>query len=489
MSQTNGVMMQCFHWYTAAAENLWQQLAAKAGDLAGLGVTSVWLPPAAKAVRGAEDVGYGVYDLYDLGEFDQKGSVRTKYGTRADYLACIRALQTAGVQVYADIVFNHRMGADEEEDVQARRVDPADRRNVSDQVETVRAWTRFTFPGRAGQYSDMQWHAEHFNAFDLATDDGVAIYLIDGKSFAEAVDEEFGNYDFLMGANVDAANPQVRDELLRWGHWFLDTTGVDGFRFDAAKHVEAGFFLDWLHQRRTQRSQNLFAVGEYWSYKVEDLHQFIEQTKGQIALFDAPLHLNFHLASQQGQDYDLRTIFDNTLVQQQPALAVTLVENHDSQPLQSLESVVEPWFKPLAYALILLREQGYPCVFMADLEGAHYRDRDQEGHEQEVWLDRHQFLIERYLQARQRWAFGEQTDHFESPKLIGWTRCGDAEHPGGLAVLIANGDGGSLRMQLGANQRYRDLTDHITEPVTTDADGWADFACPAGSVAVWVPAD
>lgn len=42
----------------------------------------------------------------------------------------------------------------------------------------------------------------------------------------------------------------------------------------------------------------------------------------------------------------MRQIFDGTLVKDQPALAVTLVENHDSQPLQSLESVVESWFKP-----------------------------------------------------------------------------------------------------------------------------------------------
>jgi hypothetical protein len=44
--------------------------------------------------------------------------------------------------------------------------------------------------------------------------------------------------------------------------------------------------------------------------------------------------------------------------------------NHDTQPLQALESVVEPWFKPLAYAFILLRREGYPCLFLPDYEGA-----------------------------------------------------------------------------------------------------------------------
>ena len=34
-----------------------------------------------------------------------------------------------------------------------------------------------------------------------------------------------------------------------------------------------------------------------------------------------------------------------------------------------MESFVEDWFKPMAYALILLRREGYPCVFYGDYKG------------------------------------------------------------------------------------------------------------------------
>nr|WP_019507686.1 hypothetical protein [Pleurocapsa sp. PCC 7319] len=37
------------------------------------------------------------------------------------------------------------------------------------------------------------------------------------------------------------------------------------------------------------------------------------------------------------------------------------------------------------------------------------------------------------------------------------------------------------------NQTYIDLTEHITEPITTNDEGWADFRCQAGSVSVWIP--
>lgn len=46
------------------------------------------MSPAFKATQSS-DVGYGVYDLFDLGEFDQKGSIRTKYETKDDYLKTI----------------------------------------------------------------------------------------------------------------------------------------------------------------------------------------------------------------------------------------------------------------------------------------------------------------------------------------------------------------------------------------------------------------
>lgn len=84
--------------------------------------------------------------------------------------------------------------------------------------------------------------------------------------------------------------------------------------------------------------------------------------------------MKFHEASRQGRDYDMSQIFTDTLVEADPFHAVTLVANHDTQPLQALEAPVEPWFKPLAYALILLRENGVPSVFYPDLYGAHYED-------------------------------------------------------------------------------------------------------------------
>jgi alpha-amylase len=228
MKKYNGAMMQFFHWYTPADGSLWKRLAEQAASLSEVGITSVWLPPAYKGAGGAEDTGYGVYDLFDLGEFDQKGSTRTKYGTRDEYLQAIQAAHAAEMQVYADVVFNHKLGGDNEEEFKATPFNPDNRKEAIGELQTIKAWTHFTFPGRVTKYSSLQWHWWHFNAVDTnaAATELRAVYLFEGKAINNEVDQEKGNFDYLMGCDLDIANPEVRKELLYWGEWYTDLTGV-----------------------------------------------------------------------------------------------------------------------------------------------------------------------------------------------------------------------------------------------------------------------
>ena len=85
-------MMQYFEWDLPNDGKLWNDLKNNASTLKNAGITAVWLPPPYKG-SGQADVGYGVYDLYDLGEFNQKGTVRTKYGTKSELQSAIKSLQ------------------------------------------------------------------------------------------------------------------------------------------------------------------------------------------------------------------------------------------------------------------------------------------------------------------------------------------------------------------------------------------------------------
>ena len=67
--------------------------------------------------------------------------------------------------------------------------------------------------------------------------------------------------DYIMGDDVDVNEPEVVKELTDWGIWYTETTGVDGFRLDAVKSIDAKFFQPWLTTMREHGNHPDFAVG------------------------------------------------------------------------------------------------------------------------------------------------------------------------------------------------------------------------------------
>lgn len=483
MSNPNETMIQFFEWYLPADCSLWNKTAMEAEYLSDLGINYIWLPPAYKGIGGNAEVGYGVYDLYDLGEFDQKGSVKTKYGSKEEYINCIKALKQYRIKVLADIVFNQKMGADESEKVIAIEDNPINRNQAISEPHEITAWTKFTFPGRNNTYSDFKWNWTHFHGVDWDENQKKSsVFRFYGKHWDESVDKEKGNFDYLMGCDVDLNNVDVVEELTNWGKWYLQTTNVDGFRIDAIKHIRASFFVDWLKDLSEFSQKNLFTVGEYWSSNVYSLKSYLEETNNAISLFDVPLHYNLFNASHSNGHFDMRTIFSNTLVSVAPERAVTFVDNHDTEPGQSLESWVSDWFKPHAYSLILLRKEGLPCIFYGDLYGIPTKQ-----------ISAKKELLEKLLYARNHFAYGTQTDYFNDPNIIGWVREGDSEHyMSGIVVIMTVSTGGCLQMNVGkrlANSVLYDYLGNMQEPVYVDQDGNGIFYVKDGSVSVWVKKD
>lgn len=489
----NPCMMQFFHWYYPADGNLWKHVTDEALHLSQLGISAVWLPPACKAgTKGS--VGYDLYDLYDLGEFDQKGSVATKYGTKEEYLQTINALHDVGMKAYADVILNHKAGADEAEEVKAFKVDPEDRNERISKIYKIKAFTKFTFPGRGNKYSPFKWNYQCFTGVDW--DDNKkekGIYKIINsygfsKKWETLLSGEKGNFDYLMFADIEFRNKAVRKELTNWGLWFLEITGIDGFRLDAVKHISVHFFPRWLKKLRKTTQKEIFTVGEHAS-DIDLLLKYLDAIEGCMSLFDFPLHRKFDAASKEGGDFDLSKIFEGTLVNEAPDHSVTFVDNHDTQSFRQFDSPIENWFRPIAYALILLREDGYPCIFFPDLYGSQYTEKDQAGNDVEIKVPAVGEL-ESMLIARKDYAYGYQRDYFDNPNLIGWVREGtDGKPSSGCAVLISNKEEGEKEMEIGkhhAGRTFKDITGKREDKVKVNKDGKGTFKVNAGSVSVWV---
>ena len=429
---------------------------------------------------GDQDVGYGIYDLWDLGEFDQKGTVRTKYGTKEELLEAIDELHKNEIKVYADVVLNHKGNADFEEEFMARMVDQNNReKDVSEDMK-IKAWTGFNFPGRAGKYSDFVWHYYHFTGVDYdANTDTKAIFRIlgDGKYWDEGVSDEKGNFDYLMNADIDHSHPEVREEIFKWVDWFMEETGVDGFRYDALKHISDEFIYDLSKHIMEKKKEDFYLFGEYWQYDEGQIDGYLNDTDWKIDLFDVPLHFHMQEASKSNGNYDMRNIFNNTIVENHPLQAVTFVDNHDSQPGQSLDSWVEDWFKEIAYSLILFRKDGYPCIFAGDYYGL----------KGEIKKDPLKEMIDNMLDVRKKYSFGDQDEYFDNPQVVGWVRRTDAD-TSSLAILISIGDMAEKQMFVGeeeAGKVYIDLSGNNKNTVTIDEDGNGVFNVGPGSVSYW----
>lgn len=147
----NDAMMQAFYWNVPVDEvnkngTWWTNLNGKANELKNAGITAIWIPAPSKGNWGISDMGYGIYDHYDLGNYNQKGTVETRFGSRAELQTMLNTMHSTAngkprINVYADIVLNHLYGKDIFESTENEEINPAVKQYVFDQA--VRNGTQY----------------------------------------------------------------------------------------------------------------------------------------------------------------------------------------------------------------------------------------------------------------------------------------------------------------------------------------------------------
>lgn len=100
LAQVDPIILQYF-------ETPWKEIQSRMPEIALAGYTAIWVPPITKGAEGVKDVGFAVFDRFDLGDKDQRGSVRTKYGTKDELRSFIQVAHRFAMQVFPDTVMNH----------------------------------------------------------------------------------------------------------------------------------------------------------------------------------------------------------------------------------------------------------------------------------------------------------------------------------------------------------------------------------------------
>lgn len=86
--------------------------------------------------------------------------------------------------------------------------------------------------------------------------------------------------------DFDQSNPEVREYILDYSKFWIDQTGVDGFRLDTVRHVPEEFFT-WYSAELQKHKPGFWLIGEVWEPGPAKLA--IYQRAGVNALLDFPL--------------------------------------------------------------------------------------------------------------------------------------------------------------------------------------------------------
>lgn len=253
----------------------WKDLAEKMPEIVEAGYDALWLPPPTKA-SSVFSVGYDLWDPFDLGQKDQRGTVRTRYGTQADLNFLIETAHRFGVRVYFDNIMNHRAfdvpGFNENTpiDIYPGMV-PEDFHLRVTEEGFFRKWDN------TRNWNDA-WQVQHLGLADLidiahetpnanfGPSEGSThpkiTYLrhpenpdyycytpgANGTSHAAGDGDYVGfgpdngiTTEFLQN-NAWFYQEDVGAMLIRAVRWKMDVTKADGLRLDAVKHVPSYFF-------------------------------------------------------------------------------------------------------------------------------------------------------------------------------------------------------------------------------------------------------
>ncbi len=328
----DAILLQGFHW--TSTEHPWYQiLKDMAGEIQAAGVDYIWFPPPSAS---ADPHGYLPTEWYNLD---------SGYGTRDELQAAIAALRSGRrpVEAIADVVVNHRCGLN----------DWADFHNPDFAPEVTTDPQAIEAANRKAVVQDDDWH-EAGGKPDGAADTG----------------EKFDG-----GRDLDHTNPLVQQAIGNWLNWLKNEVGFVGWRWDLVKGYHARFV--GMYNDATQPA---FSVAECVEGEPLPLVDWINRTYGKPDIDDAPDRTG---GKSCAFDFATREILKKTfeennferlksvhgrcpgLIGHWPAMAVTFLDNHDTEPDNHNRPC--PSERLAAGYAYLLTHPGKPCVFWPHL--------------------------------------------------------------------------------------------------------------------------
>lgn len=427
----SGVMMQAFYWDVEPIGSWWNVVDSKLEDWATMGVNRIWVPAPSKAASGSFSMGYDPYDYFDFGEYDQKGTIETRFGSREELETMIATAHNNDIDVIADIVLNHNTGGDAQE------------------VNPITGETHYTSFSPASGMFNRTWEDFHPNNTHNGTDEGS-----------------------LFFAETDLCHDVAHVQEWLWSgeqsvaKYYSDVIGFDGWRFDYVKG-----YAPWVVREFVDASGGLWSVAENFDGNVNVVSNWVNGTEGRSNAFDFPMFFKMEQAFDGGNLNSLA--YDGSMYWQvDPFSSVTFVSNHDTEKDENPGNVISN--KSLAYAYMLTHE-GYPTLFYLD-------------YEHEVAMSKEQ--MRKLVLIHNSIAYGTTTVlHIDNNEYIA-KRNGDIANgePGLVVYLNISDSPKSMEVQTNwPDTAIIDYAQNDNSVITTDASGLATITVPSKSYTIWAP--
>jgi glycosidase len=294
--------------------------------LKSLGVTAIWPTPVVENdMPKASYHGYAVTDYY---------AVDPRFGSNEKYVQFVQKAHNQGLKVIHDVVLNH-MGS-----YNYLQLDPPT-------SEWVHQWASFT----RSNYNNAPLNDPYASQYDT-------------KLYSD------GWFDTTM-PDLNQSNPVVANYLIQNFIWWVEYTGLDGYRIDTYPYSDATFLLQWGKALQEEYPQlGLFGEATVHSpaqeaFFARNIFQPVDGFKANLpSLLDFPLNGAIIDVLKSKEPTDISKLYytlQADWMYQDPTRNVVFLDNHD---MSRFYSVIGEDFNKMKMGLAwLMTTRGIPNIY------------------------------------------------------------------------------------------------------------------------------
>ena len=275
-SVNDGVILQAWNWSYKNVEKHLEKLAS-------LGYTTIQVSPPSVIKQPTKDVKVyygptgktGWWMFYQPADFSLNTKEDNALGTKDELISLTTKAHELGMKIIADGVINHLGTKEGDPDVDPNYVAKNDysvdtKNRVTSAVEgrALRIMEANAFhPYFNTMYLENTWDVDKFFG------NGVKVPFPNYPAYQDATytAEYHSAFDQTQGSisnlpDLDTSNPVVQEVILEYFKECIDA-GIDGFRFDAAKHIETPEDPEGI-------------ASDFWDVVIGGANKYAKETRG-----------------------------------------------------------------------------------------------------------------------------------------------------------------------------------------------------------------